>query len=94
MIIFDTNVVSELMRPAPEPRVREWCLNVERNLGGAYLTSVSEAELRYGAAIMPHGKRRVVITKTIERLLSEYFQETILPFDSLASKAYAEILAQ
>ena len=94
MIIFDTNVVSELMRPIPEPKVREWCSMVETDLGGAYLTSVSEAELRYGAAILPRGKRRQVITRSIERLLAEYFQKTILPFDSFASKAYAEIMAQ
>ena len=56
MIILDTNAISELLRPAPEPKVERW-LSAQDGLN-VYLTSISEAVLRYGLAIMGNGKRR------------------------------------
>ena len=91
MFALDTNVVSELMRPAPNSRVKAWI--AERDAEEMYLTVVSEAELLYGVAIMPAGKRRVVLAAAVDRWLEHGFAERILPFDSLAARAYAGIAA-
>ena len=56
MFVIDTNVASELIRPEPAPSVAAWF--GERDARDMYLTAVSEAELLYGVAIMPAGKRR------------------------------------
>lgn len=89
MILLDTNVLSELMRPAPD-------LGVERWLAGqpdasVFISAITEAELRYGAAVLPSGKRRSVLVTEIEGMLGEEFGGRILPFDSLAARAFAII---
>jgi predicted nucleic acid-binding protein len=91
MIIVDTNVVSELLRPKPNPRVEQW-LSAQDGLT-IYLTSVSEAELRYGLAIMGNGKRRAALVDAVDRILREDFAGRILPFDSDAALSYAIIAA-
>ena len=65
MYAIDTNVASELMRPEPTPTVAAWI--AERDAQGMYLTAVSEAELRYGVAIMPAGKRRNALKAAMNR---------------------------
>lgn len=89
MIILDTNVVSELLRPEPEPRVEQW-LSEQDGLS-VYLTAISEAELRYGLAVMPRGKRRTALTDAVDRILREDMAGRILPFDSAAAQSYAVI---
>ena len=91
MFVIDTNVVSELMRPKPMPTVAAWI--VKRNAQEIYLTAVSEAELRYGVAIMSAGKRRNALEVAMNRWLELGFRERILPFDSGAAQTYAEIAA-
>ena len=91
MFAIDTNVASELMRPEPTPAVAAWI--AERDAQEMYLTAVSEAELRYGVAIMPAGKRRNALKAAMNRWLDHGFRERILPFDSAAARAYAEIAA-
>ena len=54
MLVVDTNVLSELMRPAPDTVISSWV--AERMTSSLYLTAVSEAELRFGLAIMPPGR--------------------------------------
>ena len=89
MIILDTNVVSELMRPIPSVSVLNW---VSRQLASnLYLTTVSEAELRYGVEILPTGRRRERLLTEIDGMLREDFTGRILPFDSHAARAYAVI---
>ena len=56
MILLDTNVVSELMRKSPDPAVEAWAAN--HPVEDLFFSAVGEAELRYGAAIMPAGCRR------------------------------------
>lgn len=89
MIILDTNVISELLRPAPEPKVEHW-LSAQDGLN-VYLTSISEAELRYGLAIMENGKRRAALVDAVDRILREDLAGRILPFDSAAAQSYATI---
>jgi predicted nucleic acid-binding protein len=91
MIIVDTNVVSELLRPAPEPRVELW-LSSQNGLT-IFLTAISEAELRYGVAIMGNGKRRAGLADAVDRILREDLAGRILPFDSEAARSYADIAA-
>jgi predicted nucleic acid-binding protein len=91
MIILDTNVISELLRPAPEPRVEHW-LSAQDGLN-VYLTSISEAELRYGLAIMGQAARRAALVDAVDRILREDFAGRILPFDSDAAQSYATIAA-
>ena len=91
MIILDTNVVSELMRPAPAPAVEAWVGG--REAATLFFTALSEAELHYGVAIMPAGRRRDAIDAAIGSMLRDDFAGRILPFDSEAARAYAEIAA-
>lgn len=91
MIILDTNVVSELLRPAPALAVEAWL--AEQNGTEVYFTAVSEAELRRGVAILPAGRRRDALVDAVEGILTEDFRERILPFDSAAAQNYAVIAA-
>lgn len=91
MIILDTNVVSELMRPRPSISVIDW---VNRQaVSNLYLSTISEAELRYGVEILPIGQRRRGLLTRIEEMLLQYFPGRILPFDRNAARSYAEIAA-
>jgi predicted nucleic acid-binding protein len=92
MIVLDTNVVSELLRPAPATQVEAW-LSAQDG-AEVYFTAVGEAELRHGVAILPAGKRRTALTKAIEGILEEDFRDRILPFDRAAASAYAAIAAK
>ena len=91
MIVLDTNVVSELMRPDPAPAVDAWVAG--RPAESLFFSAVGEAELRYGVAIMPAGRRRNRVGGEIEAMLSEDFEGRVLPFDTRAARAYAEIAA-
>jgi predicted nucleic acid-binding protein len=89
MIVLDTNVVSELMRPSPAARVIEWVS--QQAAPTMYFTTISEAELRYGVAILPAGRRRDGLLAGVEGMLREDFAGRIIPFDREAALAYAEI---
>ena len=91
MFVMDTNVASELMRPEPMAAVAAWI--AERDAEEIYLTAVSEAELLYGVAIMPLGRRRNALEAAMIRWLDLGFGARVLPFDSAAARAYAEIAA-
>ena len=91
MFAIDTNVASKLMRPDPTPVVAAWI--DDRDAQEMFLTAVTEAELLYGVAIMPAGRRRNVLEAAMTRWLDQGFRERILPFDSVAARAYAEIAA-
>ena len=91
MFVLDTDVVSELMRPAPEPLIASWITG--HATSSLYLTAISEAELRFGLAVMPSGKRRDGLAAGLERMLRTGFANRIPPFDSAAARACAEIAA-
>ncbi len=91
MIILDTNVVSELMRPMPSSRVVEWVAG--QAAPNLFFSTVSEAELLYGVAILPAGVRRDGLLEAVEGVLREDFDGRILPFDSFAARSYAMIAA-
>ncbi len=91
-VLLDTNVVSELMRKAPDPTVAVWAAG--HRLESLFFSAVGEAELRYGAAILPTGQRRATLISDIEKMLGEAFENRVLPFDSGAARAYADIAAK
>lgn len=91
MIIIDTNVVSELLRPNPNATVESWL--GAQDAQDIYLTAVSEGELLYGVAILPKGRRRDGLGAAIEGILREEFAGRILPYDSDAAAAFAVIAA-
>lgn len=92
MIIVDTNVISELMRIAPAKQVEQWLS--EQDGASIYITAITEAELRFGVAILPTGKRQTYLANLVESILEEDFHDRILPFDRKAAFAFASIAAE
>ena len=89
MILIDTNVISELMRPEPSPAVLAWF--GQQPAADLHLSAVVEAELRRGAAALPAGRRRERLIVEIDAMISEDFAGRVLPFDSAAAVAFAAI---
>lgn len=91
MILLDTNIVSELWKPQPEPRVLAW-LDAQA-LETLYLSTITMAELRFGIAAMPQSKRQAVLHERLETEVLPLFSGRILAFDLDASKSYASLMA-
>lgn len=88
MIILDTNVISEAMKPEPTPAVQAWLNNqVAETL---YLSSVTVAELLFGVAALPAGKRKALLAQALDGLMV-LFKDRVLPFDVDAAKHYADL---
>ena len=92
MILLDTNVVSELMRPSPAPGVLAW-VNAQPS-SELWLCSVVVAELLYGVARLPDGARKRHLAVAVEAMVIEDFASRTLPFDLEAAVAYAQLVAQ
>ena len=92
MIVIDTNVISELWRGEPSPHIIAWM--DAQTVETLYLSAVMVAELRFGLATMPPGKRRTVFQDRFEAETLPLFAGRILPFDLAASQAYADLMAQ
>lgn len=88
MILLDTNVVSEAMKPEPHPAVRAW-LN-DQAAETLYLSSVTLAELLFGIAALPAGKRKNMLAQTLDGLMG-LFRDRVLSFDVDAARHYAEL---
>ena len=89
--MLDTNVVSELMLPNPNPNVVDWV--AQQNAANLYISAIIEAELRYGSEILPTGRRRTNLLADIEEMARDDFSGRVLPFDNNASRYYAVIAA-
>ena len=92
MIVPDTNVVSEIMKAAPEEAVTGWI--VEQAEASLYITSVTQAEILYGIQRLGTGKRRAALEAAAEAVFSEDFAGRILSFGTDAARAYARIAFQ
>jgi hypothetical protein len=91
MILLDTNVVSEAMKPSPDPQVRRW---LDRQIPETlFLSSVTVAEVRLGIAVLADGKRKSRFQSMLDHVLGE-FATRVLPFDSPSAEAYARLAAQ
>jgi predicted nucleic acid-binding protein len=87
MILLDTNVVSELMKPLPHPGVAHFIAGYAASV--FFVPSLVVAELRYGVARLPVGKRRADILASFEAFLRAGFASRILPFDAACAAGYA-----
>ncbi|MEY2893005.1 MAG: hypothetical protein RJA98_2913 [Pseudomonadota bacterium] len=92
MILLDTNVVSEPLRPAPDPRVVAWI--DAQPLETLYLSAITVAELRAGVALLPAGKRRSSLLDNLETRVLPLFVGRVLPLDMACTTAYARLMAQ
>jgi predicted nucleic acid-binding protein len=91
MIVVDTNVVSELIRPKPNALVLGW---VDRNpILDTWLTAVSVAELLFGVARVPAGARKSALESAVFDVIDKDFAERVLPFDLRAAGFYGELVA-
>src|SRR6266545_3053231 len=89
MIVLDTNVLSELLRAAPADSVKLWIkAQPPSNL---CTTAICEAEMLYGVALMPAGRRRNTLKQAVEAIFAEDFAGRVLPFDSVAATSFAQI---
>ena len=92
MIVLDTNVVSELMRPVPDFRALQWV--DAQPTDTLWLCSVVTAELLYGVARLPDGRRKQQLAQALHTIIHEDFDLRVLPFDLEASLVYADIVAR
>lgn len=92
MIVLDTNVISELWKVEPNPRVLAWI--DAQAIETLYLSVFTVAELRYGLATMPQGKRRSIYQERLEQEVLPAFVGRVLAFDLDASKTYADLMAR
>lgn len=88
MIVLDTNVVSEAMKPEPHPAVRAWLNNQAAET--LYLSSVTLAELLFGIGALPVGRRKEMLAQTLDGLMG-LFRDRVLPFDIDSARHYADL---
>ena len=88
MILLDTNVLSEAMKPEPNRQVIVW-LDAQA-ADTLFISSVTIAELKLGIGVMPEGKRKDKLKIALKEIL-DLFEPRILPFDTRAAKLYAEL---
>ena len=92
MIVIDTNVISELWKIDPDSNVLAWI--DAQAIETLYLSAVTVAELRYGLATLPEGKRRLLYQKRMEKEVLPAFAGRVLAFDLEASRTYASLMAR
>ncbi len=91
MIVLDTNVLSEVLRARPAPQVLAWMNGLEES--AVFISSVTQAEMLLGVALLPAGKRRDALGAQVASLFSQHFVNRCLPFDALAAPHYAKIVS-
>jgi predicted nucleic acid-binding protein len=91
MIVLDTNVISELMRPEPHPAVFAWVAAQPR--ASLYTTSINRAEVLYGIAALPDGRKRDALAVVAKAIFNEDLAGRVLPFEGGTAVYYAELVA-
>lgn len=91
MILLDTNVVSEIMKQVPATRIVQWI--DAQPLETLFLSALSAAELRFGVAALPEGRKRTILHEQLESTVLPLFAGRVLTFDLPASQAYARLMA-
>jgi predicted nucleic acid-binding protein len=91
VIILDTNILSALMRTAPEPAVVRWL--DQQPAESIWITSITLFETRFGLALLPQGRRRQSLEQAFDRLLEEDLENRVLDFDSTAATEAAALAA-
>jgi predicted nucleic acid-binding protein len=91
MIVLDTNVLSEVLRPEPEPRVLAWL--DEQPTNSVFTTAVTQGEILYGIRLLADGQRRRSLWEAATAIFNDDFAGRVLSFDTEAADHYAEISA-
>lgn len=91
MIILDTNVLSEFMKVVPNPVVMDWV--EQQEISELFTTTITQAEVYYGLALLPIGKRRSDMERAARLMFEQDFQDRVLTFDSAAAVEYAALAA-
>lgn len=92
MVLLDTNVLSEFMRPRPAAQVVAW-LDAQTP-GQVWISAISRAEIELGLALMPPGRRQQALSLAAHAMFEEDFARRCLPFDEAAASRYARIVAE
>lgn len=91
MIVLDTNVLSEAMKPSPAEPVRTWA--GRHSSTELHLTSITLAEIWFGIEQLPEGRRKAAVTEAAEQTLAG-FSRRVLSFDAAAAREHARLLAR
>lgn len=92
MIVLDTNVLSELLAPSPSPNVLVWL--AAQPAAAVFTTTVTEAEILYGLALLPDGRRHQALEAAVRPIFSDDLAGRVLAFDREAAACYAAIAAR
>jgi predicted nucleic acid-binding protein len=92
VIVLDTNVLSETLRPRPTARVMEWLRSHPRT--ALFTTSITEAEIQFGLELLPAGKRSRALKAAVALIFEADMPGRVLPFDSAAAREYGILAAQ
>jgi predicted nucleic acid-binding protein len=90
VIVIDTNVISEVMKPSPSLAVLKW-LN-QQNSSSLFVSTITLGEIEYGLKILPAGKRRYELKERFEQFMLQAFSQRILMFDEAAARSYGEVM--
>jgi predicted nucleic acid-binding protein len=91
VIVLDTNVLSEALRPVPQPSVLDWLANQPR--ASLFIATVTRGEILHGIRLLADGKRRQGLWDAARKIFDVDFADQVLSFDSDAADMYAEIAA-
>lgn len=89
MLVLDTNVISEALKPEPNARVQAWLQSQPPT--SVFTTALSQAEILYGVALLPKGHRQSMLLTAAVLMFEEDFRGRVLPFDSEAATIYAAL---
>ncbi len=89
MIILDTDVLSALIARRPNETVGAWL--ADQASTSIFTTTITEAEIGYGMALLPEGRRRRDLESALSAMIEEDLDGRVLPFDRVAAQAYAQI---
>ena len=90
MILLDTNVISEVMKSAPSPRVLAWLNDHPTNL--LFVSTITIAEISYGIHILPQSKRRALLETRFEQFMTQAFSGRMLAFSETCARIYGQLM--
>lgn len=92
MMLLDTNILSEMMRPRPDKRVISW--SNQQHSQDLFISSISIAEISYGLYVLPEGKRSQQLQQRFEQFVRKAFQFRLLGFDEQAANMYGSVMGE
>jgi predicted nucleic acid-binding protein len=91
MIVLDTNVISEVVKPSPAASVIEW-LNRQQS-SHLYVTTITLGEISYGVETLPDGNRRTSLANALDQFIAQAFHNRVLLFDRASAHEYGQVMA-